>query len=158
MSPITNRYLETEVLTAPPQRLRLLLIEHTIRSAQATLEAWQEGRWNDGLDTHMRCRDLLAELLSGIDPGASPLARDVANIYAFLFATLTDAREGHDQAKLGEVLRVLEVERETWRQVCEQAEFATESTAAAYTPQPLAPAPLTGFELSSGPGGFSVDA
>jgi flagellar protein FliS len=157
MTPLADRYLETEVLTAPPQRLRLLLIDHTLRAAQNTLTAWQEARWDDGLDASIRCRDLLSELLSGIDASASPLANDVAGIYTFLFNAVTDASVARDEQKLRDVLRILEIERETWRQVCEQAAEPSDNNAAFFTPQTPLAAPTPDFDFGSA-GGFSVEA
>jgi flagellar protein FliS len=158
MMPSANRYLETEVLTAPPQRLRLMLIDHAIRAAQNTLAAWQESRWDDGLDASIRCRELLSELLSGIDASASPLANDVAGIYAFLFNTMTDASVARDEQKLRDVLRILEIERETWRQVCEQAAEPSDNNAAFFTPQMPLAAPAPNVDFGSQAGGFSVEA
>ena len=37
-----------------------------------------------------------------------------------LLRSLAEAQLRHDEKKLGEVIEVLKVERETWRQVCEQ--------------------------------------
>src|SRR5215218_6383953 len=110
MTSSTNRYLEAEVLTASPQRMKLLLIEHAIRAAQTTLSAWQESRWDDGFHANIRCRELVTELLAGVDPQASELALDVARIYGFLLTSLAEAALDRDQAKLQDVLRVLEVE------------------------------------------------
>lgn len=159
MTSSTNRYLEAEVLTAPPQRLRLLLIDHAIRWAQTTLTAWQESRWDDGLNANMRCRDLIAELLAGVDPQSSSLALEVANVYGFLLTSVAEASLDRDQNKLKEVLRVLEIERETWRQVCERdLSDATPSTAAVYTPAPTFAAPPADLDLGSTTGGFSFEA
>ena len=44
----------------------------------------------------------------------------VAAIYLFLFRSLSEANMEHSVEKLDDVLRVLDVERETWAQVCEQ--------------------------------------
>lgn len=158
MTNLTNRYLEAEVLTAPPQRLRLLLIEHAIRAGNATLAAWEEFRWEEGFEANIRCRELVAELLAGVDPSASELARNVADIYGFLLTSLAEASLDRDCAKLRDVLRVLNVERETWSQVCEQALSASNEAAAIFTPQIIAPPVAAGFDYSSDAGGFSVEA
>src|SRR5690242_15326967 len=147
MSNSASRYFETEVLTAPPQRLRLMLIERAIGMAQATLEAWREARWDEALESNIRCRDLITELLAGLDPAASPTARDVAGIYSFLFVSVTEAAAQHDEVKLLNVIRILEIERETWRQVCEQDNSnmgATTASAAVYTPAPVISPPFAG--------------
>jgi flagellar protein FliS len=136
-----DAYLETQVLTAPPQKLRLMLIEGAMRFAQQAGAYWQAEQWEAGLEANIRAREILGELMSSLDPEQSPLAKQILPIYNFVFRTLTEAQLAHDQAKLQDALRVLGEERETWRQVCEAlpgdehrpAPQTTEITAATHT-------------------------
>jgi flagellin-specific chaperone FliS len=48
------------------------------------------------------------------------LVRRVAGVYLFIHRTLSAAHLEHDAQKLDEALSILEVERETWQQVCLQ--------------------------------------
>ena len=41
-------------------------------------------------------------------------------MYLFIYASLTRSFIDNDENKLDEALRVLAIERETWRQMCEQ--------------------------------------
>jgi flagellin-specific chaperone FliS len=45
----------------------------------------------------------------------------IASVYNFIFRALVDANRRRDERKLDEALRVLSIERETWRLVCQQA-------------------------------------
>jgi flagellar protein FliS len=120
MDPIAQKsYLEAQILTASPQKLRLMLIEAAIGSAQRTLAHWEEGAHSEAVESLIRCRNIVTELLSGIKPDDSDLARRVAGIYVFLFKALTEAQLRRDRQRLREVVSILEIERETWRQVCE---------------------------------------
>lgn len=116
----TDAYLETQVLTASPQRLRLMLLDGSIRFADQTAQFWQEEKLDQGLESLIRCRDIIAELIAGIRPDASPLAQKVLGLYVFLFKALTEAQLSRDRQKLAHVRRVLEAERDTWQQVCRQ--------------------------------------
>lgn len=114
-------YLTNEVMTATPQRLQLMLIEGAIRFARQA-----EAHWSAQQDSHAdealtRAEQIVSELLCGLNPdGDAELVRRVASIYLFVFRTLTTAHLQRDEVKLNDAIRVLEVERETWRQVCDR--------------------------------------
>jgi flagellar protein FliS len=148
-----DAYLETQILTATPQRLRLMLIEGALRRARAAQAAWEAGDVPTGKAAISHCRDILSELIAGIQPEQSPLARQVLGIYMFLYATLVEAQFGQDTQRLNDIIRVLEEERQTWQAVCEQMperpvaaaapaeELAPQRVADAWMPTYGAPAP-----------------
>jgi flagellar protein FliS len=113
-------YLETQITTATPQRLRLLLVEGAIRFARQTQDQWRTEQDEAALESLIRCRDIVSELIAGVHPDESPLTRQVTALYGYLFSALTEARQTRDATLLAAVIRVLDEERETWRQVCEQ--------------------------------------
>lgn len=112
-------YLETQIATATPQKLRLMLIEGAIRHANAALEHWEQGRNEDGLASITRCRAIAAELLEGVRNDGTELTQRVIAIYTFLFETLHEAEFQRDVTRLADVLKVLQEERITWKQVCQ---------------------------------------
>ncbi|MBC7854126.1 MAG: flagellar protein FliS [Pirellulaceae bacterium] len=113
-----HAYLETQIATATPQRLRLMLIDGALRRARQTAEAWAGPSPGDALEPLIGCRSIVAELIAGIREGSSPLADKVLGIYLFLFRELTEAQLRNDVARVGGVIRVLEEERITWQEVC----------------------------------------
>jgi flagellar protein FliS len=115
-----NSYLETQIATATPQKLRLLLIEGALRYGRRTLALWQEQQDEAALEAGIRCRGIISEVLAGIRPDDSELTNQVAAIYQFAFRTLTEAQAQRDGKKLAAVLAILEEEQVTWQQVCEQ--------------------------------------
>ena len=126
-SPTTSprdNYLQTEVMTAAPQKLQLMLIEAAIRQGKQALNLWQQAdaETDDRIgDTLVRCQQIVTELLCGLNPEQDrELVRRVASIYLFVFRSLTEAHLQRDQQKLVDALEVLEVERETWREVCQK--------------------------------------
>lgn len=161
-----DKYLETEILTATPQRLRLMLIEGAIRQAHAASAAWKAGNQVEGLAAIGHCRDIIAELIAGIRPEMTPEAKQLLAVYMFLFATIVEAQFGRDPHRLSDVVRVLEEERQTWQAVCRQMperaiaiDHRTEELAPRFVSSNMAPA--YGPEASRGaPGGnaFSIDA
>src|ERR1700752_4764684 len=106
-------YLEAQVNTATPQRLRLMLIGGALRQTRAAQAAWQEDRPEAAAEAIIRCRDIVAELLSGIREDGSPLVQQTVGIYAFLFSSLTELQQTRDPHQLAGIIRVLEEEQQT---------------------------------------------
>jgi flagellar protein FliS len=120
-----ENYLVTDVMTATPQKLHLMLIEAAIRSAERARDKWQTGEDARASEALIHAHEVVGELLAGlnrdIDAG---LARKVAAVYLFVSRSLMEANCQRDDKKLQDALRVLEVERETWRQVCQRSASA----------------------------------
>lgn len=118
-SSVTERYLETEVMTAPPQKLHLMLIEGAIRTTQKGKELMLADEHEEACETLIRAQRIVTEMLTGLNRDAdAALARKFAAVYLFVFRSLMEANARRNPDKLDDALRVLRVERETWRQVC----------------------------------------
>jgi flagellar protein FliS len=115
-----DSYLETQVMTASPQKLRLMLIEGAIRFANQTQHLWEQQRDEEALESSIRAREIVSELMTSLSGNAEPLAKQILPLYVFIFRTITEAQLERSAAKLADALRVLGEERETWRQVCEK--------------------------------------
>src|SRR5438309_1391341 len=100
-------YLETQINTATPQRLRLMLIEGALRRARAAHDAWAAGRSEEGKAAAGHCRDIIAELIAGVSPDKSPLVENTLGIYMFLLTTLVEAQFAQDTQRMNDIIRVL---------------------------------------------------
>jgi flagellar protein FliS len=118
---ICDRYLETEVTTATPQRLRLMLIEETLRQARRAQDAAGRGERTEAAAATTRCRNLISELLAGVQPEQSAVAKEVLRLYLFVYSTLVEVEFGGDYGRLADIVRVLEEEQVTWQAVCQQS-------------------------------------
>jgi len=134
-----DSYRETQVLTATPQRLRLMLIEEALRRVRAADEAWAAGRTAEGAVAVSRTRDIISELIGSIHPDETPVAKQVLGIYLYLFSTLTEAGLSADRHRLIDIARVLDEERQTWHEVCQQLPDRQVPTAPAVSNEELAP-------------------
>jgi flagellar secretion chaperone FliS len=118
-----DEYLTTEVLTAAPQKLRLMLIEAALRFGRRAQSHWQNGEHETALADLIRSQEAVAQLISGLSLNLeSPLVRQIAAVYAFIYRSLVSAGFHRDTQKLVDALRVLETEQKTWRQVCDRLE------------------------------------
>ena len=138
-----DAYLETQVLTATPQRLRLMLIEAALRKAKAAQQACDANDKETALAAISCCRDLISELIAGVQPDQSPLARQVLGIYMFVYSALVEVGLTADGQRLRDVIRVLDEERRTWQAVCEQMPERPVSAQPVAAAEELAPQRVT---------------
>lgn len=116
-----QNYLLAEVSTATPQKLQLLLVEAAIKNIYRTKQAWKEQKFDAAIESLARAQDIVAEILCSLDVEGNPdIAKKLASIYLFIFRRLAESGMSSDEEKLEDALRVLNAERETWRQVCEK--------------------------------------
>jgi flagellar protein FliS len=168
-----DQYLTTEIMTATPQKLHLVLIEAAIRAIHRGRHYRRAGENDKACVALVQAQKIIGEVMAGfrreVDPG---LVTNVASVYMFVFRCLVDGNLRHDERKLDDALRVLEIERGTWQAVCQQltnsaasqhrTDPAAEFTASRGVPPPSRP---QGPHLPSLPAadilpssGFSMDA
>jgi flagellar secretion chaperone FliS len=116
-----NQYLTTEVFTAPPQKLQLMLIQAAIRMVTRAQQHWQSAEVGQAGLVLVQAQEIVEQLIRGVNREACPdLADRVLAVYTFIARCLREALQYQDEKKLADAVRVLNVERETWRQLCEQ--------------------------------------
>jgi flagellar secretion chaperone FliS len=115
-----SSYLESKVLTAPPQRLHLMLIEGAIRFGRLADEALRRGDQVAAAGPLLRVLEVVGEMLAGVRENKSELTLKIAGLYVFIFRRVSEAKINADIAALGEALRLLEFERQTWQLACEK--------------------------------------
>jgi flagellar protein FliS len=121
-------YLETQVLTATPQKLRLMLIDGAIRAASRAVELMESADADAAKASLVRCREIVSELLVSVRPEPSSINKATQALYAFIFRQVAEAEILFDAARVKDALRVLHEERETWLQVCELMPDAPEAS------------------------------
>jgi flagellar secretion chaperone FliS len=127
-----EKYLEHEILSAPPQKLQLLLIDAALRHGHRAKNSWGDNNEEAARRAIEQMQAIVMQLLNGLAADNSqPLVRRVAAVYAFLVRELAKAHLQRDQESLDGVIRVLQIERETWWQVCQQMGTSSNSASAA---------------------------
>ncbi len=165
---VRSQYLNTEVMTATPQKLQLMVVEAAIRSCERARSHWQQGAPDEACEALIQAQACIGELLGALNRDADPaLVEKMASVYLFVFQRLIDANNNSDEKMLDEAQRVLHAERDTWRQACEK--FGTTSADAGSSPLNLtcdAPVsvPSPHLSIDTGPldtvptGSFSLEA
>ena len=154
-------YLEQRIRTASPAQLHLMLIEGALRLAGQADKAYEANDVDSATQPLLRAMDITSELLAGVRHSEEDINVKLAAIYHFCFTRLTMAYVNTDREKLGEAIRVLGIERDTWRLACEKIGADGEAEAPVSKPEavqgPHRPAPLTGVEMPA-EGGLSLEA
>ena len=110
-----NAYLRTQVLTASPEQLRLMLLDGAIRFAQQAADGLDTNDYEASYNGNTQARAIVLELATSIRPDVDPeLAERVQSVYMFLYAELIDASLNRDKARLDKAIELLHYERETW--------------------------------------------
>lgn len=115
---IDNPYLEQEVLSASPAKLRYLLIDKAYSLCGLVDQLWKNGDHLIADQWLLRIRDILTELLSGVTDREMPLSNSVSDIYIFMINLLTKTEKSRDTKMLADLRSILEIERETWQLFC----------------------------------------
>jgi flagellar protein FliS len=129
-----SQYLESKVLTAPPHRLHLMLIEGAIRFGRLAEKELTAGNAAAASAPLIRMLDIVGEMLAGVRGNKTELNDKLATVYWYIFRRVSEATMESDATALAEVLKLLEFERETWQKVCEK--FGT-SGASSTVPPPV---------------------
>jgi len=110
-----NAYLRTKVLTAPPEQLRLMLLDGAIRFATQGREAMERKDFEGIYNGVSQCRNIVFELMTTIGPEVEAgLAQRVRALYTYMYTRLLEASTERNASKLGEVIDLLRYERDTW--------------------------------------------
>lgn len=121
-------YLRTQVLTASPEKLRLMLLDGAVRFARQGREGLERKDYSASFDGFSKTRDILVELINSMRVEVDPdLCARVQSLYTFIYQTVVSASLEKDIAKADKAIEMLEYERDTWA-------MAIERLAAAKTP------------------------
>jgi flagellar protein FliS len=147
-----DEYLVTQVMTATPQKLHLMLIEAALRECERTRRHWNEEKEDSAAESLTKAQEIVTELLASLNFTEQPeLIRRIASVYNFVFRSLVTAQVRQDDKSLADATRLLEIERETWRQVVQTT--APQTTAARHAAHGShsvpAPARMTDVPTSS---------
>lgn len=107
-------YLRTQITTASPEQLRLMLLDGAIRFARQGREGLVSSNHENVYEGFMRSRNIVLEL-TNMKPDIDATLRSRINaLYTFIYMQLVEASFERDLAKADKAIELLEYERETW--------------------------------------------
>ena len=109
-------YLRSQVMSASPAELRLLLLDGAIKFALQGKQGLIDKNYEQSFEGISQCRAIITELAVGVNRKADPdLCDRVTSVFMFMFGELTEANLEKDPDRIQRVIELLEFERETWR-------------------------------------------
>lgn len=115
MSDKQNAYLTTQIMTARPEQLTLMLFDGAIRFGEKARRCLDERNYEGSFEALSRAEQIVIELLNSLRPETAPeICKHQAGLYLFVYRRLVEANMGRRTAALDDALRVLGVLRETW--------------------------------------------
>ncbi|MDP8943895.1 MAG: flagellar export chaperone FliS [Actinomycetota bacterium] len=110
-------YRQSSILTAPPERLLVMLYDGASRfltQAAAAMREREIARANDRLQ---RGEAIIEELLSTLDLSAGEVAERLQALYVFCRRRLVEARIEQDPERIDEVRSLLGELRRAWAEI-----------------------------------------
>ncbi len=148
----TTPYLQQEVLSASPARLRWMLIARAAELCGFVDQLWSNGQVALGNQWLLRIREILGELLDGVKDSQNPLSTPICDFYLFLLQVTLEVDKHQDRERLKVLAELLAIEAETWRLVVDKAARDASSSSPADS---LFPSLSSSLDTSLG--GFSLE-
>jgi len=126
--PHRNKYLETSVQTASPAQLMIMLWDGAIRYSKLSIEAMNNGNYQDANSNLQRVQDIISEFMITLDRTSS-IAEGLLSLYDYFQRRLIEANIQKRVDYIEEVMGFLIEMKETWVQAAMMAK--TGSTAGA---------------------------
>jgi flagellar secretion chaperone FliS len=125
-------YTESSILTAPPERLVVMLYDGAIRFLKQAAVAQRGGQHQMFLDRLRRGEAIIDELNVTLDMSqGGEVAARLRSIYLFCKRHLVEAHLKRDASHIDEVVRLLTDLRESWQQLAVQGASADRPATAA---------------------------
>lgn len=118
-------------MTATPEQLQLMLYDGAIRFALQGRDAIERKDYETSYDKLTRSQQIISEMQSGLNFEVNrELCERVSSLYNFIYGKLVDANVNRDVQAIDDAVKVLKLERETWRLLVEKVKSARDGMAA----------------------------
>jgi flagellar secretion chaperone FliS len=110
-------YKESSIMTAPPERLIVMLYDGAKRFLAQAAASMRQGDVAHSNDRLQRAEAIISELNTTLDMSAGDIAHRLRAIYLFSRRHLSEARLERDPQKIETVSRLLGELRDSWAQL-----------------------------------------
>lgn len=108
-----QQYQQQQVLTAPPDKLLLMLFDGALRFCGHAKSALEEGRLEESHHYNLKVQDIILELETSLNMDYE-ISASLYALYDFMYRRLIEANIKKDAAILEEVMAFLTDLRQTW--------------------------------------------
>jgi flagellar protein FliS len=117
----SEAYLRTQVMTASPEKLQLMLYEGAIRFACQARDRMVERSFDASCELLIRSQEIVMELICGLRHDLNPeLCGRMGAVYSFVYRKLVEANVSRDPAGIDEALKVLTIQRDIWLELLDK--------------------------------------
>ena len=117
-----DAYLRTQVMTAPPERLQMMLYDGAIRFAELGKQAMVDGDIEATHHNLLRAQRIMTEMISALRPEVDrSLCEKMCSLHAFVYRRLIHANLHKDVQAVDDALRILRIQRDTWEELIAKA-------------------------------------
>lgn len=109
-----NRYFETQVQTAPPENLVLMLYNGALRFAAQAVADLDAGRMQDAHNSLIRAQDIISELAGSLNMDMGEISRNLLGLYDYMQYRLIQANINKIAEPIREVVTMLTELRDSW--------------------------------------------
>lgn len=113
---VLNKYLENNILMAPPEKLVLMLYNGCIKNINFAKKGLIQKNIEDVNNCINKAQDIIFELKASLDFNYS-IAKEMDRLYTFIIDTLIDANIYKEVDKLDVALKLITEFRDTWVEV-----------------------------------------
>lgn len=134
-----NDYLENQVLTAQPHQLHLMVVDGALRFAKKAAQSIENKNFEEGHFALDKSRDLIAELIGGLDPSKQPeMIEQLKALFVFVYENLNHADVKQEASYVHDAIKVLNIHREAWSELVIQLQTtATDETKSIHSQESL---------------------
>lgn len=117
----SDAYLRTQILTAPPEKLQLMLYEGAIRFANQAKDRMLDKKLDQSCELLIKAQNIVMELICGLRPDLNgDLCGRMAAVYSFIYRKLVEANVHHDTGAVDAAVRVLTIQRDIWLELLDK--------------------------------------
>lgn len=118
-----DSYLETQVLTAPPEQLHMMVVDGALRFARQGLTSLGESDYEMSHESFSRSREFVNELIVGLkkdEEQDQQIIDNLQSLFGFVHRALVAADGQRDEQKAKDAIKILEQHRETWAELIDR--------------------------------------
>lgn len=125
----TKKYLQTQIATASPEQLLLMLYDGAIRFLGRGREFMVEKKYYESHEDLIRVQKIVVELMCSLDrEKAEELSGHLTSLYLYMYQKLIEANVEKNLEKIDEVTSLLTTLRSGWREAVQSLRTARPST------------------------------
>lgn len=114
-------YKNTQVATASPGALILMLFDGAIKFSNQAVKCIEQSDFAGANEKLLRSQDIMSELISSLNMDVGEISNNLYQLYSFVCQLLVQANVEKDAKVINQAVGLLRELRDMWREVVENA-------------------------------------